>query len=99
MDSATFLLAGLTHDLLLAVGGVVAAAAFVIGWMRSLVASVPRENREYLDPPPLYWRYVRWLARPIAAWVRPLLPRTARRRSEERRVGKECRSGGSPYHQ
>src|SRR6266513_4286097 len=26
-------------------------------------------------------------------------PRCARQRSEERRVGKECRSRGSPYHQ
>src|SRR5207248_7774105 len=28
----------------------------------------------------------------------PFLPRRASRRSEERRVGKECRSRWSPYH-
>src|SRR5207302_5541763 len=33
-------------------------------------------------------------ARPTA----PMGRRVARRRSEERRVGKECRSRGSPYH-
>lgn len=84
MDSDALLAAGLSPDLLLAICAVVATAALLIGWMRSLVAAVPPENREYLDPPPAYWRYVGWLARPVAAWVRPLLPRTVRHRLVER---------------
>jgi tight adherence protein C len=84
MTAIDFLPSGLSASLLLAVGAVVATAALLIGWLKSLVAAVPMEDREYLDPPPAYWRYVRWLARPIAAWMRPLVPRTTRLRLMER---------------
>jgi tight adherence protein C len=84
MDPVDFLGAALSPDLLLAVCAVMATAALLIGWMRNLVAGVPLENREYLDPPPAYWRHVRWLARPVAAWVRPFLPRSVRKRLVER---------------
>lgn len=84
MDADASLAAALSPDLLLAVCAVVAAAALLIGWMRNLVAAVPPENREYLDPPPAYWRHVRWLARPVAAWVRPFLPRSVRKGLVER---------------
>jgi tight adherence protein C len=75
---------GLPISLLLAFLSMVTAVALLIVWMRSLVAAVPKENREYLDPPPTYWRIIRWLATPIAAWVAPLLPRLARRRLVDR---------------
>ena len=64
--------------LLLAIAAFVAMAALLIGWLGRLVAAVPPENREYLDPPPVYWRCIGWCARPVAAWVGPLLPRAAR---------------------
>jgi len=85
MESTVALLTdGPALSLLLAFCAVVAAAALLIGWMRSLVSAVPLENREYLDPPPAYWRCIGWLARPVAAWVAPLLPRLLRRRLVDR---------------
>lgn len=67
-----------------AVCAVVAAAALLVWWLSRLVAAVPQENREYLDPPPAYWRWIGWLARPVAAWVTPLLPVALRLRLAER---------------
>jgi tight adherence protein C len=48
--------------------------------MTGLVVAVPQERREYLDPPPAYWRWIHWLAHPVATWVGPLLPVMVRRR-------------------
>ena len=38
-----------------------------------------------------------WRKKAIA-WLRPFQPQRMMDRSEERRVGKECRSRWSPYH-
>ena len=70
--------------LMLAVGAFTAMAALLMSWLGALVAAVPRENREYLDPPPAYWRWIGGCAHPVAAWVGPVLPRTARLRLVER---------------
>ena len=83
-STAELLTDGPALSLLLAFCAVVAAAALLIGWMRSLVSAVPLENREYLDPPPFYWRCIGWLTRPVGAWVAPLLPRAVRRRLVDR---------------
>ena len=76
--------AGWPPQLLLAALAVVAMAVLLTWWMRSLVAAVPQEDRAYLDPPPMYWRVIGWLARPVAAWVSALLPRQARLRLVDR---------------
>ena len=44
-------------------------------WIAGLVVAVPQENREYLDPPPAYWRCIGWIAHPVAAWVGPAAAR------------------------
>lgn len=79
-------------QLVLAVCAVVAMAGLMMWWLCRLVAAVPQENREYLDPPPAYWRWVRWCAHPVAAWVGPLLPRAARLRLMDR-----LKQGGLEY--
>ena len=66
--------------LLFAFGAFIAMTALMLTWFGRMVAAVPPENREYLDPPPVYWRLTGWFARPLAAWVGPLLPRAARLR-------------------
>ena len=70
--------------LVLAICAVVAMAGLLLWWFGRLLAAVPQENREYLDPPPAYWRWTRWLAHPVAAWVSPLLPRSTRLRLVDR---------------
>ena len=74
---------GSSH-LLLALGAFVAMAALLMQWLGRLVAAVPQENREYLDPPPAYWRLIAWCSHPVAAWAGPLLPRGARQRLMDR---------------
>lgn len=66
--------------LVLALAAFVAMAALLMGWLGRMVEAVPQENREYLDPPPVFWRMVGWFARPVAVWVSPLLPGTTRQR-------------------
>jgi tight adherence protein C len=83
-DGAALLLQGWPPQLVLAAIGVMAMIGLLVWWMSSLVAAVPQEDREYLDPPPVYWRVIGGLARPVAAWVGPLLPRHARLRLVER---------------
>src|SRR2546429_8150000 len=57
-----------------------------------------------LDPPPVALEPVRHRVQlahdlaPIAGLLAHLAQRRVRARSEERRVGKECRSRWSPYH-
>src|SRR5256885_15801925 len=46
----------------------------------------------YADPPYLVMEYV------PGSSLRPLISKRTLKRSEERRVGKECRSRWSPYH-
>ena len=43
-------------------------------------------------------RYLRWYINPIVEQQNAFNDAAARTRSEERRVGKECRSRWSPYH-
>lgn len=69
---------------LLAFGAAVAAFVLLLRWLASLMAEVPQENREYLDPSPGYWRCIGWIAHPVAAWVAPLLPGVVRRRLVQR---------------
>jgi tight adherence protein C len=52
----------------------------LLRWLAGLALAVPVENRDYLDPPPPYWRWIGWLAHPVAAWVGPFLPVLLRRR-------------------
>src|SRR6266511_5844140 len=47
---------------------------------------------------PISWRSSRWRAPSGASSTPASPPITPTRRSEERRVGKECRSRGSPSH-
>ena len=76
-------------------------------------AEVPKQQKnEYQDDPPRYWALLGWLGHATTFWVTSLVLPTMRRRlqeqlrrrglelcrSEERRVGKECRSRWSPYH-
>jgi tight adherence protein C len=72
--------AELPPTLLLALTALVAALMLLLRWLTGLVVAVPQERREYLDPPPVYWRRIQWLAHPIATWVGPLLPIALRRR-------------------
>lgn len=65
---------------IVAVVAVVVAAGLLLWWIGRLLSSVPPENREYLDPPPAYWRCIGGLSHPLAAWVGPLLPRSMRLR-------------------
>jgi tight adherence protein C len=83
-DAIAVAAAGWSPDLLLALCALLGAAALLVWWLSSLVADVPQENREYLDPPPAYWRCTAWLGRPVAAWVGPLLPGPARLRLVQR---------------
>jgi tight adherence protein C len=75
--------AGSIH-FLLAACAFVTMVALLLGWAGRLVRAVPQENREYLDPPPAFWRWIAWCAHPVAAWVGPLLPRPARQRLMDR---------------
>ena len=77
--------------LVLAVGALVVALMLLMRWIAAVVVAVPQENREYLDPPPAYWRVTGWLAHPVAAWVGPLLPVPLRKRLMQalRRAGLE----------
>ncbi len=69
---------------IVAVVAVVVAAGLLLWWIGRLLSSVPPENREYLDPPPAYWRCIGGLSHPVAAWAGPLLPRSMRLRLIER---------------
>ena len=53
-----------------------------------------RWGRHWMD----VWRYSDWYGRRSVNDVRNSYPHIWRWRSEERRVGKECRSRWSPYH-
>jgi tight adherence protein C len=66
--------------LVVAVVAVVVAAGLLLWWISRLVSALPRENHEYLDPPPAYWRWIGGLSHPLAAWAGPLLPRSVRLR-------------------
>jgi tight adherence protein C len=70
--------------LLVAVAAVVAAAALLLGWLTRIVAAVPPEDRAWLDSPPGWWRWTGWCTHPVAAWIGPLVPRSARLRLLER---------------
>ncbi len=66
-------------SLLLAALALVAALLLLMRWIAGVAVTVPQENRDYLDPPPTYWRWIGWLAHPVAAWMGPFLPVTLRR--------------------
>jgi len=73
--------------------GVLEAANLVVTLWRG------REKLHFLNPVPLQEIYERW----IAKFEKPRLKAISElkrklERSEERRVGKECRSRWSPYH-
>ena len=80
MDTAVLTTPGWSASLLLAVGAMVAAFVLLLRWLAGLLVAVPQENREYRDPPPAYWRWIGWIAHPVAAWVGPLLPVAVRKR-------------------
>jgi tight adherence protein C len=66
-------------SLVIATAALVLAVMLLLRWVAGVASDVPQENRDYLDPPPSYWRWIGWLAHPIAAWTGPVLPVTLRR--------------------
>ena len=77
----------------------------MVGAERGIEADIlPRHpfRFELLPIEPLYrqqwWRNARWPFLAWAVWRRVGALLARERRSEERRVGKECRSRWSPYH-
>ena len=58
-----------------------------------LLVSIESENTSALEP-----KDVPLGGPPLLAWPMDAADKTVRKRSEERRVGKECRSRWSPYH-
>lgn len=66
-------------SLVIAIAALVMALMLLLRWVAGVASGVPQENRDYLDPPPAYWRWIGWLARPVAAWTGPFLPVTLRR--------------------
>lgn len=82
MEAAAYLppLPSLPPRLLVAAIALVAALLLLMRWIAGVAVAVPQENRDYLDPPPAYWRWINWLAHPLAAWLGPFLPVTLRRR-------------------
>ena len=54
----------------------------------------PRKTEEELVPPPM----VEGMTQVMGNWERLIEHHVETARSEERRVGKECRSRWSPYH-
>ena len=62
-----------TVFLLLAI--LIGLAVALLAWLASrAVASVPQENREYKDPPPLGFRLLWWPIHVLAYFIDPLLP-------------------------
>ena len=66
-------------SLLITAVALVAALLLLMRWIAGVARAVPQENRDYLDPPPAYWRWIGWLSHPIAAWMGPFLPVMLRR--------------------
>ena len=62
--------------------------------MSSALSQKVQQNRPFLHP---QWLAAKW-RRAFPSESRPALSNARQRRSEERRVGKECRSRWSPYH-
>src|SRR2546428_10543380 len=76
------------------------AGALVAGLLGSVAVRAQQGGGERSGPaqPPLWLpddEYLRW---PLPASEQAYATLSGRRRSEERRVGKECRSRWSPYH-
>src|SRR2546425_7923180 len=74
------------------VTGVQTCALPICGRASSRVVRELEEAREGAMAPR------RWVLPPTARWRQSTLRSRHPRRSEERRVGKECRSRWSPYH-
>ena len=71
-------------ELLVAAIALVAATVLLLGWLHHVIAAVPAEDRAWRDPPPTWWRWTGWCARPVAAWIGPLLSRSTRMRLVDR---------------
>jgi tight adherence protein C len=91
MEAVPAIVAGWSASLLLALAALAAGIMLLMCWFAGLALTVPQENREYLDPPPAYWRLTGWVTRPVAAWMGPLLPVAVRKRLVQalRRAGLE----------
>ena len=60
-------------------------AAALLGWLATrAVASVPREDRAYKDPPPLGFRLMWWPIHALAHFLDPLIPDKAHRQAQTR---------------
>ena len=78
--------------------------AWLTLWAFLRIATTPRVFERPLSISEAEAAIASWLAQPSAGVLEPgerhwdILRRLARESSEERRVGKECRSRWSPYH-
>jgi tight adherence protein C len=71
-------------QLLVAAVALIAAFMLLVDWLAHVIAAVPPEDRAWRDPPPPWWRWTGWCARPVAAWIGPLLSRSMRMRLLDR---------------
>ncbi len=64
-----------SNTVLLLLAILIGLAAALVGWLASrAVASVPPEDREYKDPPPLGFRLLWWPIHALAYFIDPLVP-------------------------
>lgn len=65
-------------------GTLIAACLLFLHWACRIAEAVPPPNRDYLDPPPVYWRLLGWVGHAVGFWVGPLIPRGVRLRLVDR---------------
>ncbi len=82
-----------SHIVLPLLAGLIGLAAALVGWLASrAVVNVPREDREYKDPPPLGFRLLWWPIHALAYFIDPLVSGKSHRAAQTR-----LRKGGLDF--
>jgi tight adherence protein C len=72
-----------SNTVLLLLATLIGLAAALVGWLATrAMASVPREDRTYKDPPPLGFRLLWWPIHALAYFIDPLMPDKSHREAQ-----------------